>query len=79
MEFFVLQPKAIDLADVAGSDERLDSLPFKIFHKIGEFILSEKGLNLIAFLSCVTADHLIETAPPAQLVDDEAADLLMVV
>lgn len=78
MEFLVLEPKAIDLADIAGGHEGLDVLALEIFHEVGEFLLGKKGLNLIAFFAGVAADDLIEAAAAAKLVDDEAADLLVV-
>ena len=74
----MLQPKAIDLADVAGRDKGLDAFALEKLHQIREFLLCKKRLDFYALLPCVASHHFIKAATTPQFVDDETTDLVVV-
>ena len=55
----VLEPEAVNLAHVAGGDERLDLLLPDEFHQLGELILGQQSFQFDGFLVGVAADDLV--------------------
>lgn len=56
----VLVPQAVDFADVAGGDERLDVVFAKPFHKVGELVLGEKALDFFVDFTAEAALDLVD-------------------
>lgn len=74
----VFGPQSVHLADVAGSSESVDFVLAEIFHQLRELVVGEQRLQLNRLLVGVTSYDFIKGAATMQIVDDIAADAVVV-